>query len=209
MPTTTEWRKICAEAGRKPETEAEARAALSQVLFNDYPTYDRERIAAIVERAERMLEQLAAFEADYRVQFPSGVWKTDQDYEIKRHIANRNERGLRWLEDLRGRTATVLDEARRQQRANARRRNTRQEMLYHSLCGVWLDYFEGPELPPPGSARTPLVNFVLAAMRLVVPRRELPKPDTVRDNIERERLARERSRRIAERVRLRRERSGG
>ncbi len=57
-------------------------------------------------------------------------------------------------------------------------------MLYHWLCELWLDHFEGPELPPAGPLRTPLVNFMLAAMRLVMPKGDLPKPDTVRAAIE-------------------------
>ena len=217
MPSTltnTAWAKICAAAGRRPTAEAEARATLSKLLFDEYPafTFDRERVATAAERAERMLKHLAAFEADYRVQFPSGVWKTDQDYEIKRHIANQIERDLWCLEGLRRRTEDVLLVAHTLRDANDRRRNVQRAMLYHWLCNVWLDYFQGPvrppvrpELPPVGPPRTPLVNFMLAAMRLVMPR--LPEPDTVRANIERER--RERASLRAQLLRLRQERTGG
>jgi hypothetical protein len=199
------WAGILAAAKTHPP-DADARAALSQALFNDYPTYDRERVAKTAERAERMLEQLAAFEADYRVQFPSGVWKTDQDYEIKRHIANQNERGLRWLEGLRGRTETVLLEARRQQRANARRRNTQREMLYFQLCGVWLDHFGGEltyDRSAGGEPGGPLVDFILMAMRQAMPEDALPSREAVRDNIDRERREREAARRVALQIRNR------
>jgi hypothetical protein len=194
--TNTAWAKICAAAGRRPNAESEARAMLSKVLFEDYPgfTYDRERVATAAERAERMLVHLAAFEADYRVLFPTDVWKTDRHYEIKRNIAIKTERGLRWIEGLRGRTEAELRVARTLKDANDRRQNVQRAMLYHWLCNVWLAHFEGPELPDVGLPRTPLVNFTLAAMRQVMPGGALPRPDTVRENIDRERRERARLR---------------
>ena len=190
--TNTAWRKLCAAAERRPNAEAEARAALARILFVDFPAFafDRERTIAVRERAERMRDHLNAFEADYRVQFPSVVWKTDCDYEIKRNIAVKIERDLFYVESLRQRTADVLLVATTLQDANDRRQNVQHAMLYHWLCELWLDHFEGPELPPVGLLRTPLVNFILAAMRLVVPRGALPKSDTVRDAITRQRKGR-------------------
>jgi hypothetical protein len=205
--TNTAWTKICAAA--KPHTpDADARAVLSKVLFESYPAfaYDRERVATDAKRAERMLKHLDAFEADYRVQFPSGVWKTDRNYEIKRNIANKTERDLLCLEGLRRRTEDVLLVAHTLQDANAARRNEQHAMLYHWLCEVWLSYFE-PELPNVGPPRTPLVNFMLAAMRLVMPKRELPQPDTVRDAIDRQYKGRASLR--AQDPRRRGERTGG
>ena len=58
--TNTAWRAICAAAERKPKAEAAARAALSKVLFKDYPGYAYNPAAA-AEQAERMLQYLDAF----------------------------------------------------------------------------------------------------------------------------------------------------
>jgi hypothetical protein len=206
--TNTAWAKIYAAAERKPNAEVEARAMLSKILFEQFPVFrfDRERVARAAVRAKRMLKHLAAFEADYRAQFPSGVWKTDQDYESKRNVAIKTERDLRCLEGLRLRTKDVLLAALALQHANDRRRNEQHAMLCHWLCEMWLDHFEGPELPPAGPLRTPLVNFILAAMRLVVPKRDLPQPDTVRDAIDHQRKGRASLR--AQDPRLR-EQSGG
>jgi hypothetical protein len=205
--SNTEWRKICAAAERKPNAEVEARATLSKILFEDYPgfKYDHRLVAMAAKRAERMLEHLDAFAAGYRAQFnPADDAVRTSDVKI------RIKPDLWCLEGLRRETQNVLDVAGTLQKANDRRHDVRRAMLYHWLCNAWLDYFEGgpelpppgwglpplgplppgPELPPPGPARTPLVNFMLAAMRLIMPSRDLPKPDTVRENIDRERRER-------------------
>jgi hypothetical protein len=188
------WADICAAA--KPHApDDDARAALSKVLFEDYPgfTYDRERTIAAIERAERMLKHLHAFETDYRVQFPSGVWKTDRDYETKRNIAIKIERDLWCLEGMRRRTEDVLVANRTLQDANAGRRNEQRAMLYHWLCGVWLDHFGG-ELTYDrrgGDPGGPLVEFILAAMRQVMPEDALPSREAARDNIDRDGRERE------------------
>jgi hypothetical protein len=209
------WAEICTAAGRH-RPDAEARAVLSKVLFEDYPgfTFDRERTIAAAKRFEHMLEHLAAFEADYRVQFPpppDGWWKTDRDYERrrgrhdparqwrenKRNNAIKIERDLHYLEDLRRRTEHDLLIARTLQDANEGRRNLPRSMLYTWLCSVWIDHFGG-ELTYDRSAGElggepggPLVEFILAAMRQVMAEDELPKRETVRDNIDRDRCGRE------------------
>ena len=204
--TTTRWRRVCAAAERDPTPEPEARATLAAILSDEHPSkpYDRARTLATISRAERMLGNLAAFEADYRVEFPSGVWKTNRDYEIKRNFANKTKRDLLCLEGLRRRTEVVLLLARTRQR----NRHQQHGMLYFRLCQLWIDHFQpGLELPSPGRFCTPLVNFILAAMRLVVAASELPQPETVRDAIKRERTERGNVKALLEQ--LRREREGG
>lgn len=189
------WADICAAA--KPHTpDADARAVLSKVLFEDYPgfTYDRELVATATERAKCMLENLAAFEADYRAQFVrADDGKTTPTNETERNAAVKTERDLLRIEDLRRRTADVLLDARTQQHHNDRRRNVQRGMLYHWLCGVWLDHFHG-ELTysrPTGEPSGPLVEFILMAMRQIMPEDELPKRETLRNTIDRERNGRE------------------
>jgi hypothetical protein len=212
--TNTAWRAICAAAERKPKAEAAARAALSKVLFKDYPGYAYNPAAA-AEQAERMLQYLDAFAELYAKtnHISADDLKAILENRAEAFIPNRaeaftpndveNERALWWIARLRRRTETMLNTARNLQGVARTPRQTEQRaMLYHWLCGVWLDYFEGPELPPAGPACTPLVNFMLAAMRLVVPRHELPKPATVRANIERERGDRDPARLKARRAQL-------
>ena len=184
--TTMRWRKICAAAERDPTPEPEARATLERLLFEDYPAYayDRARVAKDRKRAERMLKHLNAFAADHRARFA----RAD---DIK------TERDLFYIASLRQRALSVKLGAIAQQKANARNKDEQRAWLYHKLCEMWLDYFQGPEhppvraeLPPPGPQRTPLVNFILAAMGLVMPKGELPDPDTVRGIIDNKHKAR-------------------
>lgn len=185
--TTTAWRKICAAAGRKPVPEHEARATLEYLLFVEYPAfaYDPVRVANDRRRAKRMLKRLDAFAADHRAQF------TNAEY-IK------TERDRFYIDRLRRRALSVWEGAEAQKNANTGQKNVQREGLYHGLCEAWLDYFQGPERPPvraelpsPRSAmRTPLVNYILAAMSLVMPKGELPDPDTVRGIIDDKRKAR-------------------
>jgi hypothetical protein len=193
------WAKICKAAGRPPD--AEARAALTSLLLDEYPAfaYDRKRVEAALLRSKRMLKRLAAFEADYRVQFPSDVWKTDRHYENKRNIAIKTERDLSSLEVLRRRVEAVWLVACAIRRANKGQGDQQREWLYHRLCGIWLDHFHGETLTvtvPPwgGPPEGPLIEFVLAAMRQIMPRRQLPKStESVRYAIERERKERDRA----------------
>jgi hypothetical protein len=61
--TDAAWAEICAAAKHAPD--AEARAFLSAVLFEEYPAFarmnDRARVAKALRRAERMLKHLDAF----------------------------------------------------------------------------------------------------------------------------------------------------
>jgi hypothetical protein len=211
--TNTAWAKICEAAGRRPNAEAEARAALSKVLFEDYPGFAYDPAAA-AERAERMLEHLDAFAKLYRktCHFPADQFEAILAGRAEAFVPEEDietERGLWCIARLRRRTEAMLHGARTLQDAKTPRQTEQRAMLYHWLCGVWLDYFEGPELPPAGSARTPLVNFILAAMREIRPRLTLPRPDTVRDNIERERQEREPTRLRERMLWLRRMQSRG
>jgi hypothetical protein len=193
------WRDICTAAGRTPAAEAEARAALSAVLFENYPgfVYDRKRrdwVKASIERAGRMLDNLAAFEADYQAQF-----KPTDDARRADEAKIRIRPDLWCLEGLRRRAAALLLVANTLQRANEGRRDVQRALLYHWLCSVWLDHFHALDLSyetrhrePPGG---PLVEFILAAMRQIMPEDALPARRTVGDNIDRE---------IEERANLRR-----
>jgi hypothetical protein len=203
--TTTRWRKLCDAAGRKPDADAEARATLAAIL-DEYPPelYDHKREEVRRQRLKRMVTDLAAFESDYRA-----VFKPTEDAVLTTDVKIRIRPDLWCLEGLRRRTELALLAAHARQRQNTRHRNAQHAMLYFRLCQLWLDHFQpGSELPPAGRFCTPLVDFILAAMRLVVPTSELPQRDeTVRDAIERERT--ERANLKAWPERLRREREGG
>jgi hypothetical protein len=190
------WAAILAAA--KPHSpDAEARAALSKALFEDYPgfTYDRERWAKTAERAERMLKHLDAFTVDYCAEFaPTDDAVRTNDVKI------RIKPDLWCLEGLRSRPAAALHVARKLQDANSRRQNEQRAMLYHWLCGVWLYHFGGRltyDRSSGGEPGGPLVEFILAAMRQVMPEDALPSREAVRDNIDRERVAREHAARVA------------
>jgi hypothetical protein len=213
--TNTAWAKIRAAAKRKPEADAEARAMLARLLFDEYPAfaYDRERVANDREQAEQMLEQLDAFAKLYRRAFLPGL-PDDQFEAIVTSRASlaipgkvKDARDLWGIAGMRRRALAKLQGALVQQEANWKNKSEQRAWLYHWLCEIWLDYFQGPELPPPGPARTPLVAFMLAAMRLVVPRSGLPRPDTLRDAIERQRKGRACLR--SQLLRLRQKRAGG
>ena len=181
------WEAICAAARRKlkPDVEAEVRAELSEILFKEYPAlaYDRERVVKSRERAERMLESLDAFEAEHHAQFT-------QPDDIK------TERDRYYLKKLRLRAEALWIAALILQHTNTGRRSAQREWLYARLCALWLEHFYG-ELTYDRSGGEPsgaLVEFILAAMRQVMPENKLPKRETVRDAIDRERHYRERLR---------------
>jgi hypothetical protein len=210
--TNIAWRKICDAAGRRPNAEAKARAALSKVLFEDYPGYAYDPVQAKAA-AEDMLKHLDAFANLYRKtnHISADDLKAILEDRAEAFVPNRaeafvpndieNQRALWCIARLRRRTETMLNTARDLQGIQTPRQTDQRVMLYHWLCGVWLNYFEGPELPA-GRARTPLVNFMLAAMHQIRPRLTLPRPDTVRDNIERERGDRDPARLRARRAQL-------
>jgi hypothetical protein len=166
------WAEICAAGGLTPD--AEARAALAAVLFDEYPAfaYDRVRVATAYRRAARMLKHLNNFAANHRAQFA-------QADDIM------TERDLFYIERLRRRALSVWLAARAIRRANKGKRNVQHEWMCHRLCTVWLDYFHAPGLSITHGG--PLVRFMLAALRQVIPQEKLPKPETVRAGIKRER----------------------
>jgi hypothetical protein len=185
--TDAAWIEICEAARLIPD--ADARAQMSALLFGEYPAfaYDRKRVLADLRRAKRMLTRLAAFEADYRTRFTGDDIKTEAD--------------LWWIGMLRRRPEAMWLACRATRRANPRRKSMQREWLYHRLCGIWLDCFHGRDLtvsvPSTGGApRGPLIKFMLAAMKQVMPRRALPKPESVRDAIYRERDERENARQL-------------
>jgi hypothetical protein len=190
------WAEFCAiaaAAGLRPD--AEARAELSAVLFDRYPAFvfDRERVTEARDRAKRMLESLDAFEADYRAQFRLPADAAEQADETVRNAAVKIERDLWWLAGLRRRTTDVWLAAQTQKDANDRKKSVQRAMLYHWLCSIWLDHFSG-ELTydrRSGEPSGPLIDFMLAAMRQIMPEDALPKREAMRDNIDRERNERE------------------
>ena len=104
-----------------------------------------------------------------------------------------NQRALWCIARLRRRTKAMLHAARTLQDAKTPRQTEQRAMLYHWLCGVWLYHFGG-ELTYDrsggdlgGEPGGPLVDFILTAMRQVMPEDALPSRETVRDNIDRER----------------------
>jgi hypothetical protein len=187
------WAAICV-AANPHDPDADARVVLSKALFEDYPgfAYDRERTAVAIERAERMLAHLGAFAADYREQFP-------QIDDIK------TERDRFYFQRLLWRVEAVWCANRTLQEANAGRRNVQRAMLYHWLCGVWLDHFGGELVYSRSGSEPsgPLVEFILAAMRQIVPKEQLPSREAVRDNIDRDRRERENASQIVRQLRQR------
>jgi hypothetical protein len=95
--TKTAWAKICAAAGRKPAAEAEARATLSRILYDEYPAfaYNRERVAKDIECAQQKLKQIDAFAKLYRQTFlpVSAVkpwrWKSSRRLSPRHRQKNR------------------------------------------------------------------------------------------------------------------------
>ena len=123
-----------------------------------------------------MREHLDAFEADYRVQFPSDVWKTDLRLRDQaQHRRSEIERDLFYVEGLAAASGGVLLVATASRVPMTGRERAAREWLYHRLCELWLDHFQAA---PPGFRRSaccarPLVNFILAAMRQIMPRRRV------------------------------------
>jgi hypothetical protein len=187
--TDAAWAEICAAAANHspPLTPDEGtRAELSAVLFSEYPgmRYDRQRVAVALRRAERMLRNLAAFATDHRAQFTADDVRTEAD---------------RWfLEMLRRRPLATWLACRALRRANKGHQNSQREWFVSRLSGIWLDSFHAPRLTvsvpatggPPGG---PLIEFMLAAMRQVMPE---PRRESLRDAIDRERRERENAKQL-------------
>ena len=120
--------------------------------------------------------------------------------EFQANIDVKTERDLCSLRNLGLRTQTVWLFASAILRRNAGRKSFQREWLYHRLCGLWLDHFDGelkvsvpPSGGPPGGR---LIAFMLAALRQIVSADALPSSETVRDAIDRERRERENLRQL-------------
>ena len=170
---------------------------LSTVLFEEYPVfaYDRARVIAAQERAERILEHLDAFAELYRQawrpQLPADEFEAILAGRAEAFIADnvKTERDLWSIARLRQRTEAVLEYNTTIRQANNRRQSTQRAMLYHRLFTVWLDHFDRAKLTYSRIAKKPsgpLVDFILRALQEIRPAIRLPSREAVRDNIDRE-----------------------
>jgi hypothetical protein len=228
MPSLSDeaWAAICAAAGRKhpPDDEtaasilirgepaSSARAAVSAILFEEYPafTYDREHIAQARERSRRMLKLLAEFAELYRQthlpDLPVDELQTILTGRASPWVVDdlKTERDLHGIALLWRRVEAVWLFACAIRRAHAHKKSVQWEWLIHRLCGVWLDCFHGEltfTVPPLGGApRGPAIEFLRAAISQVEPE---PSPATVRDGMLRERAEREHTRRLVLELRRR------
>jgi hypothetical protein len=193
------WADICAAAA-KHVPDAEARAEMSACLFVEYSAMaavvsDRAHVKDMHDRAQKIGKQAATLAASIR-----------QQMAARRRVPAEDDDPL-WR-DLRH-ALVVFQSARNQVlgyrailRANARRKNAQREWLISRLCGIWLDHFHAPKLaysrkrggPPSG----PLIRFMLAAMRQIMPR--LPSPETIADAIDRERADRKRAKQMRKKL---------
>jgi len=210
------WADICAAAGRMPDSEA--RTELSKILFDEYPAfaYDPSREAARLKRSEQMLKQLGDVAELYRQTWLPRLPVDELQAiltgraipclprlpadEIQANIDVKTERDFCALRNLWLRTQTVWLAAHVILNRNAGRKSLQREWLYHRLCGLWLDHFDGelkvsvpPSGGPPGGR---LIAFMLAALRQIVSADALPSSETVRDAIDRERRERENLRQL-------------
>lgn len=192
------WADICAAAGRTPDVEA--RAVLSAILFEEYPAfhYDRKRVGRAFNNSTRMLKLLAAFEAVYCAEFAAADDAAHADA-----VTNtvRITPDLWAIEGLRKQALGLWLYSRAIRRANKGRKSVPREWLSHRLCGMWLDHFHAPELnysrpSRGGDPYGPLIAFMLAAMRQIMPEAKLPAPETVADAINRENIERENARQL-------------
>jgi hypothetical protein len=186
--TDAAWIAICEATRLLPD--ADTRAEMSAVLFLEYPhmAYNRERIATEYRLAKRMLHQL-------------DVIAEEADELLMEHHRF-------YLDRLRGRALAYIFGCEARRRANAGRRDSQREFLISRLCGIWLYNFGAPDLTvtvPPlgGPPRGPLIKFLLVAMSQIMPRRELPSAEALRDLIDRERRARENAKQLGLNLRRR------
>jgi len=194
------WAEICAAAKRHrpPLTpDAEARAKMSAVLFDWYPTYTydqprRERAQAVVDSCERMLGHLVEFAELYRQTWLPHL--AVEDFQrlltVPASLFPDNMRANFHLWGMRHLHGYVLANVlfyRAIRRAHERNASVQREMLYHWLCNIWLENFGARVLKSRGA----LASFMLAAIRQIMPEHELPARETLRDAIKRERRERE------------------
>jgi hypothetical protein len=208
------WADICAAAARHdpPLTpDAEARAELSAVLFEEYPNMrrpDRKRMAKIVAGAPGMLKAIDLFAAKYRQ-----LWQPHRSTaEFEANImgvasppADRRAEAHIWsMKILRRYVVANLSACEALRRANEGHLNSQREWLVSRLCCIWLDYFHASGLGysnptiKKGPLEGPLIDYLTAAMRQIMPRP--PKPRTLRDAIDREGKAIKRVRAAIERA---------
>jgi hypothetical protein len=204
------WDKIRAAAKRTPD--ADTRAVLSRILFDEYPKIAKfvtdERGVTVDENSRRMLGHLDKFAELYRQTWlphldadglkailtgramPSV--KIQDPYRLGKFIDDvKIERVLWMLQHLRLLTAEDQRTAHAIRLANEAHRSTEREFLYSRLCDVWIGHFHG-ELKfsrRRGGGRKPLIDFIREAFRQVVPD-EVPTAETVADALRRERKAR-------------------
>jgi hypothetical protein len=199
------WDEIraIAKRHRPPLTpDAEARAKLSTVLFDWYPAfaYDRERAEAVLDLSERMLGHIDTFAQLYRQTWLPHL--AVEDFQrlltIPASLFPDNVRANAHLWGMRHLHNYVLANVlyyRAIKRAHARNASVQREMLYHWLCSVWLENFGAPGLTQSrsrgGEPGGPLIAFMLAAMKPILPHYALPSRETLRDAIKRERRERE------------------
>jgi hypothetical protein len=204
------WADICAAVGRAGLTpEPEARSVLTLILFRQYPAfvYDRKRVAAALREAEQMLKRLDVFAELYRrrwwPQLPENEFKAILNGRVEPFVPGnkKTEHDLWSIARLRRRPLGLLARCRVLRSANARKANTQRVWLIGRLCDVWLDHFNGPHLgvarpSQGGKPYGPLIDYLLAAMRAVIPEHVLPDPETLDDAITRERRERENARQL-------------
>jgi hypothetical protein len=199
------WAETCKAAELTPD--AKARSALATLLFEEYPAfaYDRERWATAYQRSERMLKQFAEFAELYRQAWVPHL-SADEFQAIIAGRASvftdvRTEADLWHLKMLQQRPEATWLAARAIRRANKGKKSPQREWLYHRLCGIWLDHFNGQHLSfgrPGGGGKPkgPLIAFLLVAMRQVIAQQALPDPEALAEAIVRERQERERARQL-------------
>jgi len=204
------WADICAAAERAGlAPEPEARPVLSLILFKQYPAfvYDRERVKTALRETEQMLKYLAAFAELYRQRWwpelPENEFKVILDGRAEPFISSnkKTEHDLWSIARLRRRPLGLWARCRVIRNANARKANVQREWLISRLCGVWLDHFNGQHLgvnrpSQGGKPYGPLIDYLLVAMRVVIPDSALPDPETLDDAITRESKERESARQL-------------
>ena len=202
------WADIYAAVERAGLTpEPETRPVLSAILFEEYPAfvYDRERVAAALDASEQMLKRLGAFAELYRQRWcpelPEDEFEAILDGRAEPFVTGnkKTERDLWSIARLRRRPLGLWARCRVLRSANARKANVQREWLISRLCSAWLDHFNGQHLgvtrpSQGGKPGGPLIDYLLAAMRSVVPDHALPDPETLDDAITRERRERENAR---------------
>jgi hypothetical protein len=203
--TEVTWLRL-REAAKPLIPDGEARAAVTAVL-QAYPNfvYDRERMTQVLQLSARMRKRIDQFAELYQqLWFPRM-----QPDELKKLLAGKADAFLPgdvmaqshfWhMKMLRRPPEHAWWAAYALRRANQGRRDSQREQLVSQLCSIYLDNFGGhsrgltttvpPLGGPPGG---PLIEFLLVAMGEVIPLRQLPSRETLRDMIYRERQGRDR-----------------